>query len=97
MALSSCEVEYIAESYAACQAIWIESTLDELKVKVRKPLILQLDNKSSINLAKNSVLHGRSKHIKVRLHFIREQVNQGKLEVKHCPSDSQEEIRSRSI
>jgi len=63
--------------------------LSELKIQVRKPIILQLDNKSAINLAKNPVLHGRSKHIEARFHFLREQVNHGKLEVKHCPSESQ--------
>jgi len=89
VALSSCEAEYIAGSYAACQAIWIESMLSELKIQVRKPIVLHLDNKSAINLAKNPILHGRSKHIEARFHFLREQVNHGKLEVKQCPSESQ--------
>ena len=32
------------------------------------------DNKSAIMLASDSVLHERSKHIKVDIHFIREKV-----------------------
>lgn len=44
-----------------------------------------IENKSSIDLAKNPVLHGRSKHIEVRFHFIREHVNGKRLNVKHCP------------
>ncbi|CAJ2633216.1 unnamed protein product [Trifolium pratense] len=89
VALSSCEAEYIAGSYAACQALWIESVLKELKVDVERPIKLQIDNKSAINLAKNPVLHGRSKHIETRFHFLREQVNQGSLEVIHCATGSQ--------
>jgi len=72
VALSSCEAEYIAGSYAACQAIWLDSLLDELKFEAKKPIKLLIDNKSTINLAKNPVLHGRSKHIKTRFHFLRE-------------------------
>src|ERR1051325_6785695 len=89
VALSSYEFEYIAGSYAACQAIWIKSVLEEMDVEVKKPLVLQIDNKSAINLAKNQVLHGRSKHIEARFHFLREKVNRGELEVRHCSSEAQ--------
>ena len=88
VALSSCEAEYIAGSYAACQAIWIIFVLEEMTVEVKKPLVLQIDNKSAINLAKNPVLHGRSKHIEARFHFLREKVNQGELDVRHCSSEA---------
>ena len=60
-----------------------------MAVEVKKPLVLQIDNKSTINLAKNPVLHGRSKHIEARFHFLREKVNRGKLEVRHCSSETQ--------
>jgi len=66
--LSSCKGKYIACSYAACQAILVEFVLSELKIQVRKPIFLQLDNKSATKLAKNSVLHCRSKHIEARFH-----------------------------
>ncbi|CAJ2637099.1 unnamed protein product [Trifolium pratense] len=89
VALSSCEAEYIAGSYAACQALWMRSVLEELQIDVKKPITLQIDNQSAINLAKNPVLHGRSKHIEARFHFLREQVNQGSLEVVHCATASQ--------
>ena len=87
--LSSCEAEYIAGSYAACQAIWIRFVLEEMTVEVKKPLVLQIHNKSAINLVKNPVLHGRSKHIEARFHFLREKINRGELEVRHCPSEAQ--------
>ncbi|KAK2440388.1 putative mitochondrial protein [Trifolium repens] len=89
VALSSCEAEYIAGAYAACQAVWINSVLRELQIDVKKPITLQIDNQSAINLAKNPVLHGRSKHIEARFHFLREQVNQNLIEVVHCATGSQ--------
>ncbi|XP_050888526.1 secreted RxLR effector protein 161-like [Lathyrus oleraceus] len=76
-----CEAEYMAESYVVCQAIWIRSVLEEIDVEVNKPLVMQIDNKSAINLVKNLVLHGRSKYIEARFHFLRDKVNRGELEV----------------
>ena len=75
VALSSYEAKYITGSYDAFQAIWSRSVLEEMEVKVKKPLMLQTDNKSSINLANNLILHGRSKHIDVMFHFLREKIN----------------------
>lgn len=48
-----------------------------------------MDNKSAINLAKNPVSHGRSRHIETRFHFLREQVNNEKLKLRFCSSEEQ--------
>lgn len=68
---------------------WIRYVLEEMNVEVKKPLMLQIDNKSAINLGKNSVMHGRSKHIEARFHFLRKKVNRGELEVRHWSSEAQ--------
>lgn len=60
-----------------------------MKIEVSKPLKLLIGNKLTIDLAKNPISHGRSKHIKTRFHFIRHQVNKGKLELVFCPSELQ--------
>ncbi|GAU35215.1 hypothetical protein TSUD_204910 [Trifolium subterraneum] len=90
IALSSCEAEYIACAFAACQGIWLESLLKDIQVELTEPIQLLVDNKSAINLAKNPISHGRSKHIETRFHFIREQVNNGRIVLKHCPTEVQE-------
>jgi hypothetical protein len=48
-----------------------------------------IDNKSAINLAKNPMLHGRSKHIETKYHFLRSQVHKGMLEVVHSSTQKQ--------
>jgi hypothetical protein len=88
-ALSSCEDEYIAGTFAACQAVWLDNVMKELNCEVKKPLKLKIDNKSAINLARNPIAHGRSKHIETRFHFIREQVSKGMIEVEYCPTEAQ--------
>ena len=43
-----------------------------------------MDNKSAIDLARNPMSHGRSKHIETKFHFLRDQVNKGRIRLKHC-------------
>ncbi|MCI52649.1 cationic amino acid transporter 1-like [Trifolium medium] len=50
---------------------------------------MNIDNTSAINLAKNPVAHGKSKYIEMRFHYLREQLNNGKLCLKHCRSGEQ--------
>jgi hypothetical protein len=38
---------------------------------------LRVDNKSALALAKNPVFHDRSKHIRIKYHFIRDCVEEG--------------------
>lgn len=48
-----------------------------------------MDNKSAMELMKNPVQHGRSKHIDVRFHFIRECIERGKLVVEYVAAYKQ--------
>ena len=63
VALSSCEAEYIAASETACQAIWLDVLMKELQVKSKSKVMLLVDNKSAIDLARHRAFHGRSKHV----------------------------------
>ena len=45
------------------------------------------DNQSAISIAQNAQFHGRTKHIDMRHHFVREKVNDGTIELKYCRSD----------
>lgn len=58
-------------------------------MKLENVLELQVDNKSAIDLAKNLVSHGRSKHIETKFHFLRDQVNKGKIILRHCRTELQ--------
>ncbi|CAJ2655469.1 unnamed protein product [Trifolium pratense] len=50
---------------------------------------LYCDNSSTIKLSKNPVMHGRSKHIDVRFHFLRDLTKDGKIQLLHCSSFEQ--------
>ncbi|GKF76124.1 hypothetical protein Tco_0225568 [Tanacetum coccineum] len=42
---------------------------------------MNYDNKSALALCSNNVQHSRSKHINIRFHFIKEQVDNGAVEL----------------
>ena len=86
VALSTTEAEYIALSAAGCQALWLRWILKELKYSQEKGTVLFCDNNSTIALSKNPVFHGRSKHIRIKYHFIRDLVKEGEVIIKHCKS-----------
>ncbi|WVZ88098.1 hypothetical protein U9M48_034651 [Paspalum notatum var. saurae] len=48
-----------------------------------------VDNNSAIELSKNPVHHERSKHIDIRFHYIRECVDEGRVEIDHVGTDRQ--------
>ena len=87
--MSICEAEYISACSVACQALWILSLISELNLKTDDFVELQVDNKSTIDLARNLVSHGHSKHIETKFHFLRDQVNKGRIRLKHCGTDLQ--------
>ena len=87
--LSTTEAEFVAATVCACQAIWMKKILTELKYSDEDCITIWCDNSSTIKLSKNLVLHGRSKHIDVRYHFLRNLVKAGSIDLVHCGSKDQ--------
>ena len=84
MALSSCEAEYVAAASTVCEAIWLRNILKELDHPQERPTMILVDNKSAIQLAKDPVHHGRSKHIDTRFHFLRDHVKKKTIVLEYC-------------
>ncbi|GJV46116.1 integrase, catalytic region, zinc finger, CCHC-type containing protein, partial [Tanacetum coccineum] len=74
--ISTTETEYIAMSRCCAQILWMRSQLTDYSFVFNK-IPLYCDNRSAIALYCNNVQHSRSKHIDIRHHFIREQVEKG--------------------
>ena len=87
--LSTTEAEFMAATVCACQAIWIKRVLEELGNSEEKCISIKCDNSSTIKLSKNPVMHGRSKHIDVRYHFLRNLTKAGAIELVQCRSEDQ--------
>nr|GEY90921.1 retrovirus-related Pol polyprotein from transposon TNT 1-94 [Tanacetum cinerariifolium] len=79
-AISSMEAEYIALSGCYAQILWMLSQLSDYGLEFNK-IPMCCDNKSAIALCCNNVQHSRSKHIDIRYHFIKEQDENGVIEL----------------
>nr|GEW30518.1 hypothetical protein [Tanacetum cinerariifolium] len=78
--ISSTKAKYIALSVCCAQILWMRSQLTDYGLGFNK-FSMYCDNKSSIALCCNNVQHSRSKHIDIRYYFIKEQVENGVIEL----------------
>lgn len=91
VALSSCEAEYMSQTQATKEAIWLRALLKELDEAYESPMatIIHCDNQGAIALAKNPEFHARTKHIGIQHHYVRERVSDGEVELKFVPTEQQ--------
>ena len=85
--LSSMEAEYVRASQTAQQMLFAQRILESLGLKVKMPMILEVDNTGAIDLANNWSSSTRTKHIDVRHHFLRELVDCGVIKLKFVRSE----------
>ncbi|GJZ93511.1 retrovirus-related pol polyprotein from transposon TNT 1-94 [Tanacetum coccineum] len=86
--ISTIEAEYIAMSRCCAQILWMRSQLSDFSFAFNK-IPLYYDNHSAIALCCNNVQHSWSKHIDIRHHFIREQVENSVVELYFVTTDYQ--------
>ena len=86
VALSTTEAEYIVATEAIKKALWLLGLIGELGIKQEK-ITVYCDNQSTIHLTKNQMYHERTKHIDIKLHFIRDIISQGRVLVEKIHTD----------
>ena len=78
VALSTAEAEYVALAAATQEALWMRQLISEMKAEHPKSIVIHEDNQFAISMTRNP-LHGRSKHISIKYHFVRDHVNEGSI------------------
>lgn len=90
VALSTCEAEYIGQTQAAKEAIWLRGLLSQIRPNgPLQTVIIFGDNQGAIALAKNPQHHGRVKHIDIQHHWVRGQIADGNVDLKYISTDKQ--------
>ena len=69
--LSVMEAELVAATACAQDILFSMRLLESIGLKVRKPMVLMVDNKGAKDLANNWSVGGCSRHIEVRFYFLR--------------------------
>ncbi|GJT62563.1 copia protein [Tanacetum coccineum] len=85
LAVSTTEAEYVSVRKACKQALWMKQDLIDYDVRLDDVPIM-CDNKSAIDLSKNPVQHSRTKHIEIRYHFLRDNVQKRHISIEKVPS-----------
>ncbi|KAG7003598.1 Retrovirus-related Pol polyprotein from transposon TNT [Fusarium oxysporum f. sp. conglutinans] len=94
VALASCEAEYMGQTAAAKEAVWLRGLLQELlkeykEVPELKTTVIFGDSQGAIAMSKNPQFHTRTKHIDIQHHYCREKVNDGTVEFQYIPTGKQ--------
>jgi hypothetical protein len=79
VANSTLASEYIAASAAAVEGLWALNLLQELNLYEQTNIPLYEDNTACIRLAKFDETTTKAKHLNIKYHFIRDQVQTGKV------------------
>ncbi|MCO5586210.1 hypothetical protein L7F22_040149 [Adiantum nelumboides] len=97
IALSTTEAEYMAANEATKEALWLSRLVGDLGMAGDAPM-LHCDCQSTIALAQNPVFHAKTKHIEVRYHFIREVLEDKRIQlVKILTDDNPADLFTKSL
>ena len=88
--LSSTEAEYIALSELCTEVLYVKMLLEDIGIKVNKPIQLHMDNVGAMFLANNTSIGQRTKHIDVRYHFVRNLIEDGTIVVNFVRTEENE-------
>ena len=86
--LLSTEAEYFACSEAAKEVMFVKNVLKTMGIEVRLPMIIKVDNTGAIYLANNYTAGQRTKHIDIRVHYVREYIHEGIIRVEFVKSEN---------
>ena len=87
VSLSVTESEGSAGVMVAQDMLFALRLLEALGLKVELPMLLEMDNMGAVHLANNWSVGGRTRHIDVRNHFLRELKEQGLLVIRYVKGD----------
>lgn len=82
---STCESEFVSCSTASKDLLWVRNLLSELGINL-KPTPVHIDNQGTIKLIRNNQTHAKTKHLDIKLHFIRD-INNKSIQVRYVPSE----------
>ncbi|KAJ9544703.1 hypothetical protein OSB04_024410 [Centaurea solstitialis] len=77
---STAEAEYVAAASCCSQVLWMQSQLRDYGLEYKK-IPIYCDSKSAIAISANPVQHSKTKHIDIRYHFLKDNVEKENIEL----------------
>ena len=88
VSLSTAEAKYIAAGSCCSQLLWMKKVLTDYGIS-QYTMVIYCDNSSAIDISKNLIQHSKTKHIKIRYHFIRDLVETKIVYLEYIPTEWQ--------
>ena len=86
LAISTTEAKYVSAEKACQQALWMKQALVDYGITL-DDIPIMCDKKRAIDLSKNPMQHSRTKHIEIRHHFLRDNVQKGNISIEKVPTE----------
>ncbi|KAJ9541563.1 hypothetical protein OSB04_028069 [Centaurea solstitialis] len=80
VSISTAESEYVAAASCCSQVLWMQTQLRDYGF-VYKKIPIYCDSKSAIAISANPVQHSKTKHIDIRYHFLKDNVEKENIEL----------------
>ncbi|GJX74661.1 retrovirus-related pol polyprotein from transposon TNT 1-94 [Tanacetum coccineum] len=84
--ISTTKAEYVSVRKACQQALWMKQALIDYDIRLYD-IPIMCDNKCAIKLSRNLVQHFGTKHIEIRHHLLRDNVQKGNISIKKVASE----------
>jgi hypothetical protein len=84
--VSTAEAEYVAAATAVCEELWLRQLLTALDIEA-PTLPLLSDSQAAIAMTKHPGVSARTKHMDVRLHFVRKRETRGGVSLSYTRTD----------
>jgi hypothetical protein len=85
--LSVTEAELAAGVECAQDMIFTMRLIESIGLKVKLPMLLEMDNKGAVDLANNWSIGGRTRHVETRMYFLCELKEVGIIKIQWRPTD----------
>ncbi|KAJ9546944.1 hypothetical protein OSB04_019487 [Centaurea solstitialis] len=85
---STAEAEYVATASCCSQVLWMKTQLLDYGYKLKR-VSIYCDSESAIAITSNPVQHSKTKHIDIRYHFIKDNVEKDNIEMFFVQTDYQ--------
>jgi hypothetical protein len=90
VALSTCEAEFLGQTQATKEAVWLRRLLNELNMNQgTNATIICGDNQGAIALSSNPQYHSRTKHMEIQRKWQGEVQDNGTVKLKYIPTTEQ--------
>ncbi|MCI01408.1 aspartyl-tRNA synthetase, partial [Trifolium medium] len=86
VAILTTQAEYIALVERVKEAIWLKGMIGEMGI-CQGCVKIHCDSQSVVHLANHQVYHERTKHIDIRLHFVRDMIKSKEIMVERVASE----------